>query len=102
MSTHCGRRVRRATSRVLRSCSQFGNRSFTHLDRETWLEVAAEKARCSGQESSGLINDLHVWFRSFRVKLSRMAPSLHNSARECSASFAPNLPKLALSRAALA
>jgi hypothetical protein len=27
---------------------------------------------------------------------------LHNSARDCSTSFAPNLPKLALSRAALA
>ncbi len=27
---------------------------------------------CVGEDLSEFINDLHVWFRSFRVKLSRM------------------------------
>jgi hypothetical protein len=42
----------------------------------------ASAARSSGEESSGLINDLHVWVRSFRVKLSRMAPSCANLASQ--------------------
>jgi hypothetical protein len=55
------------------------NRSFTHLAKEMFLETAAEGARCSGVESS--INDLHVWSRSFRVKLSRLVPSSACCAR---------------------
>ena len=31
------------------------------------------RLRTRGEDSSGFINDLHVWFRSFRVKLSRMS-----------------------------
>jgi hypothetical protein len=59
-----------------------GKRSFTHRERVTFLREAPEGAHSSGEEFSGLINDLHVWFRSFRVKLSRMAPSCANLASQ--------------------
>ncbi len=35
-------------------------------------ESTPDTALTGERESSGFINDLHVWFRSFRVKLSRV------------------------------
>ncbi len=99
-SIHRGRRVRRATSWALSNWSQTGSGSFTHLESETFLELAAEHAACSDEESSGLINDLHVWFRSFRVKLSRLAPCCAIIAIQIQSCFAQNSAKV-LSHAAL-
>jgi hypothetical protein len=38
----------------------------------TSTEQAGEGARAGERDSSEFINDLHVWFRSFRVKLSHL------------------------------
>jgi hypothetical protein len=65
--TQHGRRVRRATSCAERMSSQFGDRSLTKGERRT-RSTAAGIAGVG--DSSEFINDLHVWFRSFRVKLS--------------------------------
>jgi hypothetical protein len=50
------------------------NRPSIRRKRATSLQKVAAGARRLGEESSGLMNDLHVWFRSFRVKLSRVVP----------------------------
>jgi len=67
-SSQRGRRVRRATSRALKSCSQSGKRSLTHGDSTT---VWAHVVDCAGERTfAEFINDLHVWLRSLRAKLS--------------------------------
>lgn len=67
--------MRRATSWALKSSSQVGKRSLTKGDRTT-LRDGLVGATCKlGRDSTELINDLQVWFRSFRAKLSRLAPS---------------------------
>jgi hypothetical protein len=48
---------------------------------------------CGAREASELINDLHVWFRSFRVKLSRMCGwcvAINHLARPVSREFQRN------------
>ncbi len=65
-----GRRVRRATSRVEIKSSQAGKGSLTYGEKLTDRETAADVG--VAREETEFINDLHVWFRSFRVKLSRM------------------------------
>jgi hypothetical protein len=72
VSIQRGRRVKRATSCALKRSSQAGKRSLTHGDRLTAFDGAAVGARAYKREFSEFINDLHVWFRSFRIKLSRM------------------------------
>jgi hypothetical protein len=84
--THRGRRVRRATSWALRSCSQAGKRSFTHGDRTT--KCAGAGVRDIETSSSESINDLHVWFRSFRVKLSRLREMMHTAQAKFQGNFA--------------
>ncbi len=52
--------------------SQCGNCSLTLGEGLTRCEAVSE-AGVAGKDSSGFINDHHVWFRSFRVKSSRMS-----------------------------
>jgi hypothetical protein len=81
-NAHRGRRVRRATSCAVKRCSQAGKRSFTHGERTT--PRAGEGARSFNPSSSEFINDLHVWFRSFRVKLSHLRASCSPRKRNAS------------------
>jgi hypothetical protein len=64
--------VRRATSCDVSRSSRIGSRSFTHGDSVTeTLGRGGESAVLDGETNlSEFINDLHVWFRSFRAKLS--------------------------------
>ena len=69
---HLGRRTSLATSRAVRSWSNGGNRSSRNGEIATLGIEDANSVRGLPAEFWIFINDLQVWFRSFRVKLSLM------------------------------
>jgi hypothetical protein len=66
------RRVSRATSCALNISFQGSDCSLTHGETVTRLVVGVSVEPILLQNKCDFINDLHVWFRSFRVKLSLM------------------------------
>jgi len=77
--THRLRRVSRATSCALNISFQGSDCSLTQGETVTRLVVGVSLESILLQNKCDFINDLHVWFRSFRVKLSPMGMMHENS-----------------------